>query len=440
MVAAVLWVAVQGLAHSQDAADPNKTKGRFWDRIRLGATAGFLTGVNEIRSESANVVSFRDIQVDPMQFRFEPRVIGDPGQPGTVTLSPVTVSNLDNLVFRVPTLFIRDPRRDEGSLQDNAVESNAWVDLDATYDIKTWRQGTLIADLSVGYFKGEVGSIEVAVDIAEEGNFNPTEQDFSLSPPFDPLTNFQFIFPRAGTITQVPISLSGVWQFRPRSSFRPYIGLGLGWMNVNLESSSSLELLNEQLSGMPFSWTVREKVVASGILPPETITVDTISDVMYVAQGGLEYNVNRKWSVFFTTKFISTNARVQIRELGFVNFGEGIGKSFALNDVDGIGTREALVNRLLSLSVEDAKRLIDDITEGMISDQDPSFTLPLEEDERAFNTSFPVELGTSVRISVPNPIDPGNPNSVTRRTKLFVQGGDVQLDALSIGFGFRYRY
>jgi outer membrane protein W len=400
-----------------------KGKAQFWERLRLGATVNFMAGLEEIRSQSSNFIIFRDISIQISDVRFEPRV----DVTGRITMSPVRTNG--DLQYRVQNQFIRDPRQDFGVLQSTKIEDTLWLDLHGAWDFKTWRHGTLYGQLDLGYYKAEMNSIEVAIDLAEEAILNPVDQDLTAD---DPFANYQFIYPRVGTLTQIPASLSGLWQFRPRSPFRPYIGLGLGYNSLSMEDSSSLQTLNAGLAGINYSWTRRGEVVAAGdALPEETITVDVQSDYMWLAQGGLEYNINRKWSVFFSSVFMSTNARVQIRALGFQRFGQGIPKNDTIEDAEGITSEEILQARILSLPVEDAVALVNAIAEQ--SD------IP-QENQRTYYTSFPVVLGDEISIEIPNPTDPSGPTTVPRTTKLFVHGGDVPLDTFSVGVGFRYRY
>ncbi len=422
LLAGVLLLGLPGLAWAQDAEEGGESKrGGFWERLRLGSTIAFMSPTDKVRSHSSNFIVFRNITI-ASDIRFEPRV----GPDGRVTLSPLPGGQ--DLGFRVTTDFIRDPRKDFGITADNNLEETAWLDLGAAYDLKSWKHGTLFLQLDAGYYRGEVGSIEVAVDIAEQPILNPVDQDLTAD---DPFANFQFIFPRAGTLTQIPTSLSALWQFRPRSPLRPYVGLGVGYLRTSLDESSSLGAVNSQLAGIGYSWSVRGELVSAGILPAETITAEAVSEPFWTAQGGLEYNINRNWSIYFSGKLIATDAHVKMRALGFQDFGIGIERTTQVDDVPGIGTAEDLLRRLLSLPVDEAVALINDINEVS--------PIPVE-NERSFFTSFPVQLGTAVEIQIPNPTDPNGPTSITRQSKLFVRGGDLQLDSFSVGLGFRYRY
>jgi outer membrane protein W len=437
LVAITLVLAVPTGALGQQDADPDqdgqmfeltemkkkkKGKAAFWERLRLGATVNFMAGLEEIRSTSSNFIIFRDISINTSDIRFEPRV----DDTARITMNPVRTGG--DMEYRVANQFIRDPRKDFGVLQATKIEDTLWLNVHGAYDIKSWRHGTLYAQLDVGYYKAETGSIEVAVDIAEEAILNPADQDLTAD---DPFANYQFIYPRIGTLTQIPVSLSGLWQFRPRSPFRPYVGLGFGYNSISMEDSGGLNDLNEDLSGVQFNWVMRQELQATGELPPETITVDLESSYMWLAQGGLEYNVNRKWSIFFSSEYMSTNARVQVRSLGFLDFGQGIYKNNTIEDVEGITSEEVLQARILSLPVEDAVALVDDIAE--------TSDIPWE-NERSWYTSFPVVLGEPVEIEIPNPTDPNEPTRLSRTSKLFVRGGDIPLDSFSVGMGFRYRY
>ncbi|MCZ6747091.1 MAG: hypothetical protein O7C74_07745 [Acidobacteria bacterium] len=407
---------------------PKKEKSAFWERVRLGMNAGVMSGTDEIRSHSSNTVIFRNILINDV-IRFEPRVEDN----GRISIASVPTGS--ELGFRVVNDFIRDPRKDSGIFQSTSLEETFWGDLNLAVDIKTWRHGTLLAQLDAGYYSGDGGEIEVAVDIAEQSIINPVDQDLTAD---DPFANFQFIYPSSGTVTQIPVSLSGIWQFRPRSPFRPYIGAGVGYMDVDVSASAALAELNSEFSDVSFVWNVRGNLLASGILGVDAngdsrdlITVEATSDYFYTVRGGLEYNINRNWSIFMSANFIQTPARIQIRALGFLEFGQGIGRSDLVNDADGIIGEADLISTLLSLSVEDASALVDDLLERS---SDPV------ENERRFFTVFPVNLGDPITIKIPNLSDPTGDTSISRQSKLFIHGGDVQMDSFSVGMGFRYRF
>ena len=96
-----------------------------------------------------------------------------------------------------------------------------------------------------------------------------------------------------------------------------------------------------------------------------------------------------------------------------------------------ISSEQDLVRAILALPVDEAVALVVDIAD---------VSTDLSQNERAFYTTYPVELGTPVEIELPNPTDPNAPTLISRQSKLFVQAGDIRLDSFSVGLGFRYRY
>lgn len=404
-----------GVAALEAAAPKPANTGKFWDRVRFGMVAHFYTGLGEIRSTAANFIIFPDIAYDSGTIVLEPRVGGD----GRVILSPLVTPDPDALStnFAVSNTLVADPRPDTGGLQNNAVEEDIYGTINFGYDFKTWKHGTLSVQLDYSYYTGPVGNIEVAVDLAEAPILNPDDQDPAAD---DPFTNFQFIYPSAGELTQAPISLSGVWQFRPRSPLRPYLGGGVGYLDVTLSDSESLDAVNADLAGIDFTWEgVR------GVLPAATVTATTESGPMYLLQGGLEYNVNRRWSVYLDTRYLNTNARVVVRGLDQVRFGTGILRTTTFFDVEGLSSEADLVETLLDMTVEEGVALLEDIESN---------------DEAIDNGASPVFLGDAIRIQIPNPIAGEDPITIERTTKLMVEGGDISLDSYSVGFGFRYRF
>jgi hypothetical protein len=209
-------------------------------------------------------------------------------------------------------------------------------------------------------------------------------------------------------------------------------------MFTSLSDSPSLDDLNNELRGIEYNWVVRGETIESGILGFDAdgnevaiITARSTSDLMWTAQGGLEYNINRNWSLYFSATLLQTPASVQMAALGYTEFGLGIARNDFVNDVDGINSEDDLVRALLSLPVDQAVDLINDI--GDVSSD-------AAQNERSYFTVFPVELGDPVEIEIPNPTDPNGPTTINRQSKIFVRAGDIRLDSFSVGLGFRYRY
>jgi outer membrane protein len=127
-----------------------------------------------------------------------------------------------------------------------------------------------------------------------------------------------------GEVTVLPPSVIAVWHFMPSNNIRPYLGAGINYTFFFDESTTS-----------QFTSTI-DSVVGGGV----TSTGLSVDDAFgFVAQAGVNIDINKKWYVTLDAKYIAldTTATIQVNgantatvdfDLNPLVLGVGIGTSF----------------------------------------------------------------------------------------------------------------
>jgi hypothetical protein len=148
---------------------------------------------------------------------------------------------------------------------------------------------------------GDLGDVEVQVQFANQPD--PQTQDFAFR-----------AFPvTAGKVTEVPIQLTAVARFRPKASFNPYLGVGVGYTLVGFSSSNSLDQLSANMDASRGGFAVLQGGAAAGgesfgaVQGEEDLSGARVSardTFEWHAAGGLEYSFRSKWALFLDFRYV----------------------------------------------------------------------------------------------------------------------------------------
>ncbi len=203
----------------------------------------------------------------------------------------------------VVTLTFNDPREDSavfGELtQQAAMRSMA--------ALQYAPNKILVLEASVGYQTGDLGDIEVQAEFpfVEVTEINPF--------------NYAAFRVPCGTVEQIPIQLTALARFRPRTAFNPFIGAGIGYTVVGFEPSDELNTLSMRLdqSAGGFLGLAQSGIGYVGIPGPTEdlsgITVKTPDTFEWHVVGGAEYSFKRKWAAFLDLRYTLASRSMEIR-------------------------------------------------------------------------------------------------------------------------------
>ena len=106
---------------------------------------------------------------------------------------------------------IDDPRPDAGSKNEASIKDDFRYDLQVSYGFLRWKWAELTADASIGYFKGDVGDLEVS------GQFDVVDPVRIMC---GEVTRFHLIYVPIGQVTEIPVNLGATMRLRPPPFFR----------------------------------------------------------------------------------------------------------------------------------------------------------------------------------------------------------------------------
>jgi hypothetical protein len=237
---------------------------------RIGGTLGIFNPQDNIESDAGNVLTLVDEDLQPEEFFIDPRN--------------------DSAVF--------------GKLDLNPSFGSTFY---AQYAVTK----TFIVEASIGYTKQDLGDVELQAQFDRE-----------------PIPDFQpFLFHVSripvGEVERIPLQFTGIARFRPRSSFNPYVGFGVGYsfhgfkvapefnqLSMNMDGSfGGLTRVSEATFGTPV-FTLPNN---SQVVDLKGASVDIQDSFEWHFASGAEYSFKRKWAVIFDVRWSFSNERVSVQ-------------------------------------------------------------------------------------------------------------------------------
>lgn len=203
----------------------------------------------------------------------------------------LAIVNSDGLLVDV----IRDPRNDSGALGSFSIRPAYRATLKGQYAITR----KFILQGSVGYQRGDVGNVEMQAQFPDQQI--PANTQF----------NFRTWDITAGKMQQIPVELTAMVRFRPKSAFNPYIGTGLGYMFVSFKPSEDLNVLSQNMSRSQGGLAtiisnqgIQTLTTTTDVHDLGGATVDAPSSWTWHAVAGIEYTVKKNWSLFAELRYM----------------------------------------------------------------------------------------------------------------------------------------
>jgi hypothetical protein len=267
-----------------------------WKKWRVSFSAGGYNPQDEIQSSASNQL----ILLNPCA--------------RTNTCTEDDVSPGSGLV----TGAFQDPRNQSAVFNNLDINSGYLGTLAVQYGFAKTGMATFVVEGSVGYGKSDVGDVEVQAWFL--GNNLTLEEQQDLGRPY----NFVFVEVPAGEMTSIPFQLSVLARFRPRATFNPYAGLGLGYSVIGFDVDPAL---NEVSRNMDASRGVQTRiddivVVQGNLGVPKTdglpqldlagATVDARDTFTWHLAGGMELTLGKRMAVFLDVRWVDASRSLSI--------------------------------------------------------------------------------------------------------------------------------
>ena len=364
----LVWLVLIACACSVAAAEDVAKK------FRIGLSVGGYNNSDEISSDSANVL---------------------------------TLVDEDEVFSRV---FI-DPRDDSSVFGNLDMKSAGIATLSAQYAVNQ----IFIIEASVGYSRVDLGEVEVQaqfslVDVPDMERFN-----------------FDWFRIPVGEMERIPLQFTGLARFRPRASFNPYLGAGIGYAFIGFEPTDEFNQLSmnmdasmgglARLSDATGGTAGLSYPSANQIGPLTGAEVDIRDTFEWHLAGGAELSFKRKWSAYVDLRWTFASRSLYV---GF-NGGDYLGVAVPqLTDYEG---SEAATTTYGPIQVT---------TGGLVD----GGSLQLR----------PAEGEAPDTDCVENPqdcetfFDPTQPDGVVDLGAYYVQGGSLDYGGIALQFGVRYTF
>jgi len=238
-------------------------------KFRIGLGVGGFNTTDDIPSDAANVLTLVD----------------------------------DDQVFS--RIFL-DPRDDSAVFGNLGINSGTVATLSAQYAVTK----IFMLEASVGYGKYDVGEVEVQ---AQFGLIDvPDMEEF----------NFEWFRVPVGQLERIPLQFTALARFRPRASFHPYVGAGIGYSFIGFKPADEFNQLSMNLDASlggqsrltEATWGTARLVKPSD---PEIgaltgATVDARDTFEWHLAGGAELSFKRRWSAFVDLRWIFGSRSLQV--------------------------------------------------------------------------------------------------------------------------------
>src|SRR5262245_54477813 len=238
----------------------------------------------------------------------------------------------------LPSVGSVDERPDINIQNEASIRDDFKLDFNASYGLTRW----LALETGVSYMSASVGNIEFYTRNVHQGVTSQTNTLVSACGPDpsspgncwqwtpqqpDEIRNNNFL--PVGTITEIPIHLSGLIRFRPESPFDPYIGVGFGYIIADLSTGDDFNKVASGFSDPNFTvsvasegeFTVNGRCNREGFpigidcteFHPKTLEANVSDTWEWHAIGGVDYYTSEHFSVYVDARYYWTSGSVDIR-------------------------------------------------------------------------------------------------------------------------------
>ncbi|HET6278964.1 MAG TPA: hypothetical protein VFG08_09290, partial [Candidatus Polarisedimenticolia bacterium] len=189
----------------------------------------------------------------------------------------------------LPAVVYVDPRPDDNVLNEPTIEDDFKLDFSASYGLTRW----FALEVWASYMQAPVGNIELFYDdltntpgdgtqAATPSRCGPAGSGACWTYSDSPAQIRTNSFIPVGEITQIPVHLSALFRFRPESPLDPYIGAGVGYVFVDIESSPEFRDVSRAIAARDLTRVCGGEVsYCEGSSPPGMTVPNADLDTLY---------------------------------------------------------------------------------------------------------------------------------------------------------------
>jgi outer membrane protein W len=195
--------------------------------------------------------------------------------------------------------MVGDPRPDDYVSRELTVDDTIQFDLLAGFGFTD----RFSLQIEAGYFKGDVGSIDVYESKRYPANNDPLNP-YNLNMTVTSDSSHPFT---AGSLKQMPVGLTGIFRFRKDRTLNPFVGAGFGLVFMDFEPSDETFALNERLGHLVTTSVTDERgkelipdffkarvFEDGGLFRYHGVTFDADTSKEWHLSAGMEYEVGQR--------------------------------------------------------------------------------------------------------------------------------------------------
>jgi hypothetical protein len=213
---------------------------------------------------------------------------------------------------------VDDPRPDSGVRNTDSVRDDARYDFQFSYGVLKWRWAELTLDTGVSYFKGRLGGLEVAAqyDLVDPPRTQLGERE-----------RYHISYISIGDVKEIPVQVGATVRFRPKKTFNPYVGAGVGYLFADIEPTAEFLQFSKNVAKSTGTPTIAIGNGASRSGTPhrlkaaQVVTPDTFE---YHLSGGVELTLTKGLSAIVSGAWMWAEKKIEITIDGKQNFGQAV--------------------------------------------------------------------------------------------------------------------
>ena len=319
---------------------------------------------------------------------------------------------------QVPSDLFVDPRNDSAVFGELGIQSAGAATVYGQYAVTK----VFILEASLGYSKHDVGEVEIQAQFPAQ---NIPEELGAI--------DMSFYRVPLGELERIPIQFTALARFRPRASFNPYVGAGIGYSFIGFEPGSEFDDLSVNLDNSVGAQAVIGSSFSNNPgfqLPPQSALTNLVGASVSAGDsfewhlaGGAELSFRRNWTLFLDLRFTVASQSMNVTFNGTPDLGITVPN---LRDFE-TSSYGSMIYGPFQLS---SGGLVDG---GSLQWEDRAdLSMPATDEENEICVTNPTECEFAVGEQFQDgQLDPG---------LYYVQGGSFDYDGIGIQIGVRYTF
>jgi outer membrane protein W len=300
----------------------------------------------------------------------------------------------------------------------------------ATFAVQYGVSKRFLLEGSIGYQKSEIGDIEFSAQFVGDGPEDEAIEGFNFTPHHVP----------AGDLSVIPISITAMAHFRPRATFDPYIGAGVGYWVIGFDVNPELDVISQLMDsarGEQIRLSPSGSLIPTGFSSDlQGATVDARDSFAWHLAGGAELSFKKRWSAFMDLRWVDVSKDVSVGFNGSTELGTSVPNFVDFQSSERANTLYGPVQIGNCQKTGDPSGDLLNCTGGGLIDLGQAVLLPTEDAPLNTDCTDPADaLTPNCQINFVF-----EPDGIPDPGMYYAQGGSFSYDGFSLQLGVRFTF